>query len=184
MDLGVQLSGQGIDGIAWHILGHTYVPMQRSEHSVAWHATFPDGTFVPPHIHRTQDEFIYMLEGKLQVDTGPDTKHAGAGDLIRLPLGAPHGLFNRSGAMVKCLFWVAPAARILGLVRRHRQGHPPGRSRPPSRPTRNRLPARLSPLPPGRGLGEGGATSGKLGFAGPAISEIAQGRPANPAITA
>ena len=63
---------------------------------------------MPPHIHRTQDEFIYMLEGKLQVDSEPDTKHAGAGDLIRLPMGTPHGLFNRSGAMVKCLFWVAP----------------------------------------------------------------------------
>jgi quercetin dioxygenase-like cupin family protein len=115
MDLGVQPAGQGIDGIAWHILGHTYVPMQRSEHSVAWHATFPDSTFVPPHIHRTQDEFIYMLEGRLQVDSGPDTQHARAGDLIRLPMGLPHGLFNRSGAMVKCLFWVAPAARIWDL---------------------------------------------------------------------
>jgi quercetin dioxygenase-like cupin family protein len=115
MDLGVQPAGQGIDGIAWHILGHTYVPMQRSEHSVAWHATFPDSTFVPPHIHRTQDEFIYMLEGRLQVDSGPDTQHARAGDLIRLPMGLPHGLFNRSGAMVKCLFWVAPAARIWEL---------------------------------------------------------------------
>jgi quercetin dioxygenase-like cupin family protein len=115
MDLGVQPAGQGIDGIAWHILGHTYVPMQRSEHSVAWHATFPDSTFVPPHIHRTQDEFIYMLEGRLQVDSGPDTQHASAGDLIRLPMGLPHGLFNRSGAMVKCLFWVAPAARIWDL---------------------------------------------------------------------
>jgi quercetin dioxygenase-like cupin family protein len=115
MDLGVQPAGQGIDGIVWHILGHTYVPMQRSEHSVAWHATFPDGTFVPPHIHRTQDEFIYMLEGKLQVDSGTDTKHAAANDLIRLPMGVPHGLFNRSGAMVKCLFWVAPQARIWDL---------------------------------------------------------------------
>lgn len=115
MDLGVQPAGQGIDGIAWRVLGHTYVPMQRSEHSMAWHATFPDGTFVPPHIHRTQDEFIYMLDGKLQVDSGSGTHHAGRGDLIRLPMGVPHGLFNRSGAMVTCLFWVAPQARLWDL---------------------------------------------------------------------
>ena len=115
MDLGVQPAKTGIDGIAWRILGHTYVPMQRSERAMAWHATFPDGTFIPPHIHRTQDEFIYLLEGKLQVEDGPDTHHAGAGDLIRLPMGVPHGLFNRSGAMAICLFWVAPQAKLWDL---------------------------------------------------------------------
>jgi quercetin dioxygenase-like cupin family protein len=115
MELGVQPAGQGIDGITWHILGHTYTPMQRSEHSMAWHALFPNGTFVPPHIHRTQDEFIYMLEGNLQVDSEGATHQAKAGDLIRLPMGTPHGLFNRSGGMVTCLFWVAPTARLWEL---------------------------------------------------------------------
>ena len=51
-------------GIAWNILGQTYVPKSLSESSFSWHATFPPGTFVPPHIHPTQDEFIYMLEGQ------------------------------------------------------------------------------------------------------------------------
>ena len=115
MNLGVQKVGVGIDGIAWNILGHTYVPMQRSESAMAWHALFPDGTFVPPHIHHTQDEFIYMLEGRLQVDSGVDNHHAGPGDLIRLPRGVPHGLFNRSGDMVRCLFWVAPQATLWDL---------------------------------------------------------------------
>lgn len=115
MELGVQPAGTGLGGIVWHVLGHTYTPMQRSERSMAWHADFPDGTFVPPHIHRTQDEFIYMLEGKLQVDSAGATQHAGPGDLIRLPMGTPHGLFNRSGAMVRCLFWVAPEARLWDL---------------------------------------------------------------------
>jgi quercetin dioxygenase-like cupin family protein len=115
MELGVQPQGNGIDGIAWHILGHTYTPMARSEQSMAWHADFPDGTFVPPHIHRSQDEFIYMLEGALQVDSEGRTDHAKPGDLIRLPMGTPHGLFNRSGAMVRCLFWVAPTARLWEL---------------------------------------------------------------------
>jgi len=115
MELGVQPAGTGLGGIVWHVLGHTYTPMQRSEGSMAWHADFPDGTFVPPHIHRTQDEFIYMLEGKVQVDSGGTTHHAGPGDLVRLPMGTPHGLFNRSGAMARCLFWVAPEARLWDL---------------------------------------------------------------------
>ena len=115
MELGVQPAGTGLGGIVWHVLGHTYTPMQRSERSMAWHADFPNGTFVPPHIHRTQDEFIYMLQGHLQVDSGGTTHHAGPGDLIRMPMGTPHGLFNRSGAMARCLFWVAPEARLWDL---------------------------------------------------------------------
>ena len=60
---GVTKAGTGMDGIVWNILGQTYVPKQVCENSFSWHATFPPGTFVPPHIHPTQDEFIYMLEG-------------------------------------------------------------------------------------------------------------------------
>jgi uncharacterized RmlC-like cupin family protein len=40
---------------------------------------------------------------------------AGPGDLIRLPRGRPHGLFNRSEAPVKCLFWVSPTQRLYDL---------------------------------------------------------------------
>ena len=63
MTPGITKAGTGIDGIVWNILGQTYVPKQLSEYSFSWHATFPPGTFVPPHIHPTQDEFIYMLDG-------------------------------------------------------------------------------------------------------------------------
>ena len=61
---GITKANTGLDGIVWNILGQTYVPKQLTEASFAWHATFPPGTFVPPHIHPTQDEFIYMLEGR------------------------------------------------------------------------------------------------------------------------
>ena len=64
---GITRAGEGIDGIAWNILGQTYKPKQRGETSFAWHATLPDGTFVPPHIHPTQDEFIYVLEGRFDL---------------------------------------------------------------------------------------------------------------------
>lgn len=37
------------------------------------------------------------------------------GDLLRMPMGRPHGLFNRSGATVVCLFWVTPPARLYDL---------------------------------------------------------------------
>ena len=51
MTAGITKAGTGIDGISFNILGQTYVPKQLSDNSFSWHATFPPGTFVPPHIH-------------------------------------------------------------------------------------------------------------------------------------
>jgi quercetin dioxygenase-like cupin family protein len=112
---GVTRAGEGLEGIAWNILGQTYVPKEVSEHSFAWHATFPADTFVPPHIHPTQDEFIYMLEGRLELMLDGREMQAGPGDLVRMPMGLPHGIFNRSGETVKCLFWVSPTRRLYDL---------------------------------------------------------------------
>ncbi|MDT7656398.1 MAG: hypothetical protein QOF38_1113 [Pseudonocardiales bacterium] len=112
---GVTQAGEGIDGIRWNILGQTYVPKQHSESSLSWHATFPSGTFVPPHIHPNQDEFIYLLEGRLSLVLDGKDGFADPGDTVRLPRGIPHGLFNRSDYEVKCFFWVTPARRLYDL---------------------------------------------------------------------
>ncbi|MCR4520657.1 MULTISPECIES: cupin domain-containing protein [Bosea] len=112
---GVTRANEGLDGISWSILGQTYVPKTLTEESFSWHATLPPGTFVPPHIHTTQDEFIYMLEGRLDLLLDGQESFATAGDLIKLPRNIPHGLFNKSDATVKCLFWVSPTARLYDL---------------------------------------------------------------------
>jgi 5-methylphenazine-1-carboxylate 1-monooxygenase len=104
-----------IDDIEWNILGQIYRPKQLSERSFAWHATFPPETFVPPHFHPTQDEYVYLLDGELTLVTGETDQVARAGDLVRLPMGEAHGLFNRSGATTVCLFWVTPAERLYDL---------------------------------------------------------------------
>ncbi len=104
-----------IDDIKWNILGQTYRPKQLTERSFAWHAVFPPDTFVPPHVHPTQDEYVYVLEGELTLAVGAADRAAGPGDLIRLPMGMPHGLFNRSRATAMCLFWVTPTARLYDL---------------------------------------------------------------------
>ncbi len=104
-----------IDDIEWNILGQAYKPKQLSERSFAWHATFPPDTFVPPHFHRTQDEYVYVLDGELTLTVGDADHVARVGDLLRLPIGETHGLFNRSGATTVCLFWVTPAARLYDL---------------------------------------------------------------------
>ena len=112
---GITRAGEGLDGIKWNILGQIYVPKQVCESSFSWHATFPPGTFVPPHIHPTQDEFIYMLEGRFELLLDGREIHAGPGDLIRLPMGIPHGIFNKTPDTVKCFFWVSPTRKLFDL---------------------------------------------------------------------
>ena len=115
MTAGVTAKGSSVEGLAWNILGQTYVPLQVCESSFAWHATFPPGTFVPPHVHPTQEEFIYMLGGRLDLVLDGQPATADAGDLIRLPRAIPHGIFNNSGAAVTCVFWVSPTRRLWDL---------------------------------------------------------------------
>ncbi len=115
MSAQVMPADASVEGIVWHILGQTYVPKHHSDSSMSWHATFPAGTFVPPHVHPLQDEFVYMLSGELTVELDGVTGTAGPGALVRMPKGIPHGLFNRSQADVTCLFWVSPSERLWEL---------------------------------------------------------------------
>jgi 5-methylphenazine-1-carboxylate 1-monooxygenase len=104
-----------IEDIEWNILGQIYRPKQFTERSFAWHGVFPPDTFVPPHFHPTQDEYVYVLVGELTLVAGETDSVARPGDLVRLPMGQPHGLFNRSGATTVCLFWVTPTDRLYDL---------------------------------------------------------------------
>jgi uncharacterized RmlC-like cupin family protein len=115
MTAGVTPEGSSVDGLTWNILGQTYTPLQVTDSSFSWHALLPPGTFVPPHIHPTQDEFIYMLDGKFDLLLDGQSATAKSGDLIRLPRGIPHGLFNNSQANITCVFWVAPTRRLWDL---------------------------------------------------------------------
>ena len=112
---GITKAGTGLDGIVWNILGQTYIPKSLNEGSFSWHATFPVGTFVPPHIHPTQDEFIYVLEGRFDMVLDGKDFVATAGDLIRMPQQIMHGIFNKTDQPVKCLFWVTPTRKLYDL---------------------------------------------------------------------
>jgi mannose-6-phosphate isomerase-like protein (cupin superfamily) len=112
---GITKASTGIDGISWNILGQIYMPKSLSESSFSWHATLPPGTFVPPHVHAAQDEFIYLFEGRLDLVLDGRDFVAQPGDVVRLPMGQPHGLFNKSEQTAKGLFWASPARRLYDL---------------------------------------------------------------------
>ena len=112
---GVTKANEGLDQISWNILGQTYVPKQLSENAFSWHAIMPVGTFVPPHIHPKQDEFLYILEGQFDLILNGVETFAEPGDLVRLPMGIPHGIFNKTNTAIKCLFWVTPSRKLYDL---------------------------------------------------------------------
>ena len=114
---GITRAGEGLDGVVWNILGQTYYPKQSSDTSFAFEAHSPPGTFVPPHIHPTQDEYILMQEGTWKLVLDGQTHFAKAGDLVRMPMGIMHGYFNESGAFARAFFWVSPARKLHDLFK-------------------------------------------------------------------
>ncbi len=115
MTAGITGAGKGVDETVWNILGQTYYLKSDTPTSFSFETLFPPGTFVPPHIHPEQDEFIYMLDGAFDLMLAGSELQASTGDLIRMPMGLPHGIFNNSGSPVKALFWVSPAGDLKTL---------------------------------------------------------------------
>lgn len=112
---GITPAASGLGDVSWNVVGHTYTPKLHSDNVFVWHAVVPADTFVPPHVHPTQDEWIYMLTGEMEVEFGAEVHKAGPGDTIRMPRGIAHGIFNRSGAEATCVFGVAPARKLFDL---------------------------------------------------------------------
>ena len=79
---GITRAGEGQDGVAWNILGHRYWIKAECEATFCFETLDPPGTFVPQHIHPTQDEFIHMLDGILDLQLGDAKVQARAGDLV------------------------------------------------------------------------------------------------------
>lgn len=112
---GVTSASDGLHNKSWNVVGHTYTPKVHTRNVMIWHPAIPDGTFVPPHVHPTQDEWITVLSGRLEVEFGAEVHKARPGDTVRMPMGKPHGIFNRSGAEATCVFGVAPARKLFDL---------------------------------------------------------------------
>ena len=54
----------------------------------------PPGKGVALHVHECEDEFVYLLEGEIEVTLGNQTMKAVPGVMALLPRGIPHGFTN------------------------------------------------------------------------------------------
>ncbi len=68
----------------------------------------PPRLIAPPHLHRSDDEAWYVLEGTLRVRVGDEEVEACAGSAVFVPRGTPHTYWN-PGADPACYLLVMTA---------------------------------------------------------------------------
>ncbi len=56
--------------------------------------TQPGGGSQGPHVHQTQSETMYIIEGKVKFTVGSEEYVCGPHDVIHAPAGVPHGFEN------------------------------------------------------------------------------------------
>lgn len=115
LEKGITDNGVGYAETTWNILGQTYFPKAICETTFAFETNSNPGDFVPVHIHPTQDEFILVQEGELDLKLDGVWTKAYAGDVVRMPKGIPHGYFNKSDKPCRALFWVSPMGKLKDL---------------------------------------------------------------------
>lgn len=62
----------------------------------------------PVHTHQHEDEYSYVLSGRLSAQVGDRVHHADAGQLIAKPRGIPHAFWNAEPETVRFLELITP----------------------------------------------------------------------------
>jgi mannose-6-phosphate isomerase-like protein (cupin superfamily) len=63
----------------------------------------------PLHTHRNEDEYSYVLEGRVGVQLGDEVLEAGPGDLVFKPRGQQHAFWNAGDEPARVLEIISPA---------------------------------------------------------------------------
>jgi quercetin dioxygenase-like cupin family protein len=60
------------------------------------------------HVHRNEDEIVYVLEGAIQIRLDNQKLQAGAGGVAHLPKNIPHALYNPMKTPLKFIAMTIP----------------------------------------------------------------------------
>jgi quercetin dioxygenase-like cupin family protein len=66
------------------------------------------GSEPPPHIHHSEDEAIYVLEGELSFQVGDSKFERGPGSFVFMPKDVAHGFTVLGGEETRVLFIFSP----------------------------------------------------------------------------
>ena len=62
----------------------------------------------PVHTHQHEDEYSFVLEGRVGVQLGDDVLEAGPGELVMKPRGVPHAFWNAGDEPARLLELISP----------------------------------------------------------------------------
>src|SRR6476661_5883196 len=95
----------GSIGVRWMIDGDH--PQQRF--SLVEHPMSPRALAAPLHRHTREDEYSYVLEGRMGALLGDDVVEAGPGDLVYKPRNQWHTFWNAGDEPCRILEIISPA---------------------------------------------------------------------------
>jgi mannose-6-phosphate isomerase-like protein (cupin superfamily) len=76
--------------------------------SLVEHPMQPRSLGAPLHRHANEDEYSYVLEGRVGIQIGDDTVEAGPGDLVLKPRGQWHAFWNPADEPARLLEIISP----------------------------------------------------------------------------
>jgi len=77
--------------------------------SLVEHPMSPRALAAPLHLHTREDEYSFVLEGRMGALLGDDVVEAGPGDLVYKPRGQWHTFWNAGDEPARILEIIAPA---------------------------------------------------------------------------
>lgn len=92
-------------------LGTRYIlPSHKTDGRFALleHTIPPRGLAAPVHTHVNEDEYSYVLSGRMGAMVGEEVVEAGPGELVFKPRGVPHAFWNAGDEEVRLLELISP----------------------------------------------------------------------------
>jgi mannose-6-phosphate isomerase-like protein (cupin superfamily) len=117
------------EGDQIHALGLTAIEKIRSADTAgicyAFEVIAPVGFGIPPHVHRHEDEVLYVIEGEYDIVLGGETFRAGPGSVVNFTRGTAHGFQSVGPTVGRVLHVVTPGTSFEHFL--HELGQlPPG----------------------------------------------------------
>jgi quercetin dioxygenase-like cupin family protein len=77
--------------------------------SMVEHPLAPRALGAPLHMHATEDEYSYVLEGRVGMQLGDQVVKAGPGEMVFKPRGQQHAFWNAGDQPARLLEIISPA---------------------------------------------------------------------------
>lgn len=80
----------------------------EGELGVLEHTIVPRGLGAPMHTHEREDEYSFVLSGRMGAEIGGETVEAGPGELVCKPRRIPHAFWNAGDEECRILELITP----------------------------------------------------------------------------